>query len=139
MKRVRLFAVSQLLIVTMLFTNCGKEETGLTIVVTDWESITQTLYADETDGGSSSFYTTGAWTSVITTSLSSGLQPEEPPSWVSVSPDHGDVAGDYTITITFERNTTGEDRTAVIRILCGEKEYIIDITQKGTKEDGTLL
>jgi len=28
---------------------------------------------------------------------------------------------------------------AVIRILCGEKEYIIDITQKGTKEDGTAL
>ncbi len=36
MKRVRLFAVSQLLIVTLLFTNCGKEETDLTIVVTDW-------------------------------------------------------------------------------------------------------
>ncbi|MGV8096268.1 MAG: BACON domain-containing protein [Mangrovibacterium sp.] len=97
------------------------------------------MYADETDGGSASFYTTGVWISNITTVTSSGLQSEEPSPWISVSPDHGDNAGDYTITITTERNTTGEDRTAVIRILCGDDEFIIDITQKGTKEDGTAL
>ena len=75
------------------------------------------------------FTTTGAWTSQIVPSTK-GSQP----MWVSISPDHGDEAGTYTITITLEANDTGEDRTADIIITCGGQKITISITQVATED-----
>ena len=75
------------------------------------------------------FTTTGAWTSQVVPSTK-GSQP----MWVSISPDHGDEAGTYTITISLEANDTGEDRTADIIITCGNQKITISITQVATED-----
>ena len=76
------------------------------------------------------FSTTGAWTSQIVPVSTKGSQP----MWVSISPDHGDEAGTYTVTITLEANDTGEDRKADIIITCGEQKITISITQVATED-----
>ena len=75
------------------------------------------------------FTTTGAWTSQVVPATK-GSQP----MWVSITPDHGDEAGTYTITITLEANDTGEDRKADIIITCGEQKITISITQVATED-----
>ncbi len=75
------------------------------------------------------FTTTGAWTSQVVPATK-GSQP----MWVSITPDHGDEAGTYTITISLEANDTGEDRTADIIITCGGQKITISITQVATED-----
>lgn len=75
------------------------------------------------------FTTTGAWTSQVVPATK-GSQP----MWVSISPDHGDEAGTYTITISLEANDTGEDRKADIIITCGGQKITISITQVATED-----
>lgn len=71
------------------------------IKVDDKNSLTQTVYADNNEGKSGvKFTTTGAWTSTI---KETGTQKDASTSasdWVSISPDHGTAAGDYTMNIT---------------------------------------
>ena len=57
---------------------------------------------------------------------------------MTVSPDHGDAAGDYTISISLGVNTSGQDRKAIITIECGGTRITITVEQKGTTEDGKV-
>lgn len=57
---------------------------------------------------------------------------------MTVSPDHGDAAGDYTITITLGVNTTGKNRRATVMIECGGTKITITVEQKGTTEEGEV-
>ena len=97
-----------------------------------------TIFADETSGTPSegiSFTTTGPWRATVAETradVSGGS------SWVTVSPNHGDAAGDYTITITLEVNTTGKDRRATVMIECGGTKITITVEQKGTTEEGEI-
>ena len=75
------------------------------------------------------FTTTGAWTSQVVPATKGSE-----PMWVSISPDHGDEAGTYTITISLEANDTGEDRKADIIITCGGQKITISITQVATED-----
>ena len=75
------------------------------------------------------FTTTGAWTSQVVPATKGSE-----PMWVSITPDHGDEAGTYTITISLEANDTGEDRKADIIITCGEQKITISITQVATED-----
>lgn len=77
-----------------------------------------------------SFTTTGAWTSQVVPVSTKTSQP----MWVSITPDHGDEAGTYTISINLEANDTGKDRKANIIISCGEQTITISITQVATPE-----
>ena len=139
----------------MTFWSCESEsETSpAPITVQDEQSLTQNVYADDTQGNNVQFTTTGAWTSSIAISGnvvpvpgSMNVIPTEalPPStsgtttWISISPDYGDKEGTYTIAITLSSNTTGADRTAVITILCESTEISIIVTQKAEKADGTI-
>ena len=139
----------------MTFWSCESEsETSpAPITVQDEQVLTQNVYADNTQGNNVQFTTAGAWTSSITTSGNAVPVPgsmravptEAPPpstsgtaTWISISPDHGDKEGTYTIAITLSSNTTGADRTAVITILCESTEIFITVTQKAVKEDGTI-
>ena len=56
------------------------------------------------------------------------------PMWVSITPDHGDEAGTYTVNINLEANDTGEDRKANIIISCGTQKITIAITQVATPQ-----
>ncbi|MFR0894555.1 MAG: BACON domain-containing protein [Alistipes onderdonkii] len=51
-------------------------------------------------------------------------------------PDHGDAAGDYTITITLGVNTTGKNRRATVMIECGGTKITITVEQKGYDRGG---
>ena len=101
-----------------------------------------TIFADETSGTPSegiSFTTTGPWrVTVVQTRADAFDSGEVTPSWVTVSPDHGDAAGDYTISISLGVNTSGQDRKATITIECGGTKITITVEQKGTTEDGKV-
>ncbi|WP_301958425.1 DUF4595 domain-containing protein [uncultured Alistipes sp.] len=98
-----------------------------------------TIFADETSGTPSegiSFSTTGPWRATVAETraeVSGGSL-----SWVTVSPDHGDAAGDYTITIGLGVNATGKDRRATVTIECGSTKITITVEQKGTTEEGEV-
>ena len=125
------------LCVTLVLSSCDdKEEPKTDIKVENETALTQTVYADETDGKSGvTFITTGAWTSTITEgtvkSTKAGTATQ-----ISIDPDHGNDAGEYTITISLEPNATGEDRSATITITCNNFDITITVSQKGTKENG---
>ena len=97
----------------------------------------QIVNADETTGKSEvAFVTTGAWTSTIT-EVNTKLTKSGTASWISISPDHGDAAGEYTITISFQENYTSEDRKATITISFDNMDITISVTQRGTDTSGT--
>ena len=114
------------------------------ITVADNSSLTQEVFADNTEGKSNvSFTTTGAWTSELKSqvSLKSTLRAtaSSNESWLDWSPKSGDKAGNYNLAIILEPNLTGADRTNEIEITCDGKKITISVTQKGVKEDGQKL
>ncbi|WP_290539773.1 DUF4595 domain-containing protein [Alistipes sp.] len=94
-----------------------------------------TIFADETSGTPSegiSFSTTGPWRATVAETRAGS------PSWVTVSPDHGDEAGNYTIELNIEVNTTGNNRKATIIIECGSTKIRITIEQRSKTEEGEI-
>ena len=130
---------SLLLASVLCFTACdgGNDPENKDIIVENQEQLTQNVSADA-EQSAVSFTTTGAWTSTITESANGTSQQKAvaSPSWISITPDSGKEAGDYTITLNLSENTTGADRTATITIICGETAVTITVTQKGTTEEG---
>lgn len=100
----------------------GGDTSEIVVSPEQQEYLSQSVDALATEGQSVTFTTEGAWTSVINTTRAD----EE---WVSITPDHGDAAGTYTITITLTPNETSEERYAEIVIRCGEHTIKITITQ----------
>jgi uncharacterized protein YjdB len=103
------------------------------ITVQNEQSLNQEVFADNTQGGGVTFVTAGAWTSLV---AETSTRTKADSDWVSISPDHGDVEGTYTIAIGLLQNNTGADHSAVITISCKRSNIGINITQKVTKEDG---
>jgi hypothetical protein len=122
-----------LLIAATFFGGCKKDEIAKIdpITVSDGQSLSQNIFADDTQGKNVAFVTTGAWTSSITETTSG--------NWVSISPEHGSAAGSYTIVVSLVPNNTGENRSAAITISCLGQEITINITQSGLTEYGKLL
>ena len=97
------------------------------IRVPDTRQLEQTVTADETQAAQGVTFTTeGAWTSAITQTRA------EAPDWISVSPNHGDAAGSYTLKITLDSNGSEETRAAKIVVTCGTSKIEINVTQEGT-------
>lgn len=98
-------------------------------------STNQTVYADQTTSATDQqvkFATQGPWRAEV----SEATKAESAVDWVTLSQTSGDAAGEYTLDITLSVNYTGADRTAVIRIICGESVITITIVQKGVTESG---
>ena len=132
MYKIRTLSLS-LLIVAAVFSGCDdkEDENQPEIKVENPTALTQTVFADETDGKSEvTFVTTGAWISTVTAN-------SQTVTWLSIEPKSGN-AGTNTISISLEPNATGSDRTAVITISCNGEDIAITVTQNATKEDGTL-
>ena len=107
----------------------GKEQ--YSIVVENNEALNQELFADQIKATSVVFITTGsAWTSTVT---------EGTDSWIEYTPEKGYSNGRYTVNISLKTNTTGNDRTALITIRCGDKEFDISIKQKAVDSNGNIL
>lgn len=103
------------------------------IQVPDLSQIEQTAGADDTQTPSGVTFTTqGAWSSSISQTRA------DAPDWITISPDHGDAAGSYTIRITLEPNTGEETRTAVITITCGSSHFEITVTQEAPEEEPSV-
>lgn len=140
MKKCFLIAVYFCLCAGFVFVGCkedGDDETA--IKIENKQVLTQTAYADETNGASGvTFVTAGAWTSTITEGMAKAAKAGTS-TWVSIDPNHGNAAGTYTINISLEPNNTGEDRSANIIISCNGTDITISVSQKATKEDGTVL
>ena len=127
------FIKSAIIIASTVFvlSSCEDKEPKTDITVEDETALTQTSFADETSGKSGvTFVTAGAWTSTITVGTTKSTKAGTP-SWISITPDHGDVGGTYTIAISLEPNTTGKDRAATITISCNGMDITITVTQKG--------
>lgn len=136
MKTARLFL--SLFIAALLLTACddgGDKDTSGdfgTIQVPDVSQLEQSADAEDSQTPSGvTFMTQDAWTSAISDTRA------DTPDWISISPDHGDAPGTYTIQISLEPNTGEEARTAVITIVCGPSKIEISVTQKssGDKEE----
>lgn len=123
----------------MLLVGCsdsGSDDSGTDIRLPEGTKTDYSIYADETSGTPAdgiSFTTTGPWRATVAQTRAEGDA-----SWVTVTPDHGDAAGDYTVTITLDVNTTGEDRAATVTIVCGATSITITVEQKGTTADGDV-
>lgn len=119
-------------IATALLASCNDKDNDYSgdfgqIKVPDTSQLEQTVTADETQAAQGVTFTTeGAWTSAITQTRA------EAPDWITISPDHGDAAGSYTIKITLDSNSSEETRTAKIVISCGTSKIEINVTQEGT-------
>ena len=101
------------------------------IKVPDTRQLEQTVTADDTQAAQGVTFTTeGAWTSSIAETRAGA------PAWITISPDHGDAAGSYTLKITLQPNDSEESRTAKIVISCGTSKIEIVVTQEGTGESG---
>lgn len=100
------------------------------IQVSDVSQLEQEVEASGTQSPSEvSFTTLGPWSSTITQTRA------DAPDWISISPDRGDEAGSYTISITLTPNTGEEARTAIITIRCNGSEVNISITQLAEEQD----
>lgn len=115
----------------LLFASCGEKEDNSgdfgQIKVPDIRQLEQAVGADDTQTAKGvTFSTEGAWTSAITQTRAAA------PDWISISPDHGDVAGTYTMKITLETNPTAEARSARITVQCGTSKIEINVTQEAS-------
>lgn len=120
------------LLASAIFASCDPNlgsDMQLTIDPVEDAFLVQTVGSTDLTAEGVTFTTTGAWTSQVIPSTK-GTQP----MWLSITPDHGDEAGTYTVSITLEANDTGADRTAEIIINCGNQKITITITQVATED-----
>lgn len=141
MKKTGLFSLAAaLLCATLTITGCDSgegtgEQESKEITVKDKSALTQSVWADETTTAKEiSFTTTGPWTSSIATTNASRAAVD---GWFSITPESGDEAGDHTVAVTLAPNRTGQQRKAVVTILCGNSDIKITITQKAENKNGT--
>lgn len=122
----------------ILMTGCGKEEetehygSKKKIEVEDREVLKQ-AYENDEKGREISFSTPAAWSSQI---REIGNVKASSPDWVSITPDKGDKAGNYKITLNLSPNLTEAGRYAHIDILSGNDKITISVSQAGRKEEG---
>ncbi len=108
--------------------NVGSYTDEIVVPPAQQEYLSQEISASATEGSGVTFTTAGAWTSAINAVRSGEVD------WISITPDHGDTAGTYTISITLVPNETGEERKAEIVITCGETKIVITIVQSASDE-----
>ena len=91
------------------------------------------LYADETSlSANISFSTESAWHATVSETRASEV------NWITLSPDHGDAAGDYTVSITLAVNTSGANRKATVSFESGGTKVKITIEQQATTAEGDI-
>ncbi|MDR0371519.1 MAG: BACON domain-containing protein [Prevotellaceae bacterium] len=136
MKRTDSLILSLLALSVAIFTGCSSGPLPLpsasTIEVEDKQTLTQIVFADDTEGESVvTFTTSGVWMSKITEEGQ-----DTSPEWIWIDPNSGKEAGKYNIHISLLQNFTSADRKAVIEIACGKNEITINVTQRGVTANG---
>lgn len=119
---------------------CSDDEEGNgSIMLTNGTQTSQTIYADETTDNSGGIHFTAAadWTASVIP-VTSRAEGGSSVDWLSLSAYSGGP-GEYTLTLTLKKNTTGQDRKAKIEIVCADDVITITVEQKGTTEEGESL
>jgi hypothetical protein len=135
------FKICLALIATLFlaFTACEENKENKTISVAEPQQLNQTVFADEEQGKNVDFTTEGAWTSSITDQTTKAAGNNQDSTWISITPDHGDAAGNYTINISLSPNYTGKQRSVTITIICNGEKIEINITQDSKDKNGEIL
>ncbi len=125
------------LILLCAFVGCSDDDSQASIEIGDGQQTVQTVYADDEVGTSAiKFKTTAAWTSGV---YASGTKASSStPDWVRITPESGNAAGEYSMSISFDVNTTGKKRSATIAIKCNGEESYIKVAQDGITKDGLI-
>ena len=100
---------------------CSDDEEGNgSIMLTNGTQTSQTIYADETTDNSGGIHFTAAadWTASVIP-VTSRAEGGSSVDWLSLSAYSGGP-GEYTLTLTLKKNTTGQDRKAKIEIVCAD-------------------
>ena len=96
----------------------------------DKKKLDITLYSNDTSiEGGFTFTANDVWHTNIEYVANSGRSNSD--GWITIDPENGE-AGTYTLTISTEENLLGENRSAKIKIYCGESVVTIDILQRST-------
>lgn len=105
----------------------------------------QRVYADEKTTDDITFTAQSTWMATISAgtaaSRSTGFAPMEPIiSWLRLlhngKEKYNGEAGTFTLTAELEPNYSGQDRSAVISIICGTEKATITVTQSKTTASG---
>ncbi len=140
MKSANYFRTIALAFVAFATVSCSDKETDepqqqSAITMPSGQALSQTVYADQTEGASVSFTTTGDWTTEIGETATTVKSATAVPGWLSINPASG-RAGENTFAIFLEPNYTGTDRSAQITISSGNEKANVTVTQKSTTQDG---
>lgn len=123
------------------FVACSNDDnpSEQTIIIDSNQQTDQHVYADKQKGTSDvRFTTSGAWTSSISETQVKSTNGSSMSDWISISPDRGTSAGDYTISINLKPNYTGAKRSATISINCNGGVININISQDAKTETGEI-
>jgi hypothetical protein len=131
------FFLTLIVAMFLAFTACEKDEENKAISVAEPQQLNQSVFADEEQGKNVDFKTDGAWTASVTEQAEKAIK--STPAWISVTPDHGDAAGNYTINIGLLPNYTEKQRSATITIICNGEKIEINITQDSKDKNGETL
>ncbi len=133
----KFFHAALVLPLVLFAVSCSESDDGpKSVELTGGTSTQQQVYADQTETPAPIRFTAkAAWTATVAevqTKAAGGSSVD----WLKLDAYSGG-AGDVSLTMTLEENTTGHDRKAEIRIECAGTTIKITVEQKGTKQDGT--
>ena len=106
----------------------GGDPSNPFITLSDPAQLDQTAYADS-PSCEITFTTTAAWESYILN--------DEARSWVTLTPSAGEEAGEHTMQILLDENTTGSSRSVQIDLNCQGQTETITINQEAMRQDGS--
>ena len=135
---VKIVEITLFLLVLTVYAGCNDNRSDAfpEFLLEPEVELNQYYYADQTVGKSITFTSPGAWTSLIFENTSANSVLEEAVSWLSITPDKGDIADEYTISLSLLPNVTASERNANIIIASNGTQISISVTQKATKADG---
>ncbi len=118
----------------VMFAACSDDTKVIKEIVLDKGTATnQTIYSDETSTKEGiSFTATEKWTATVTDISTRAAEGRV--DWLKLSQYDGG-AGKFTLTLTIEKNDTGSDRKAEIKIVCGETTITVVVEQKAITSD----
>ncbi len=115
--------------VIAIFTSCNDDEPMGLISGYDNSALEQSVYADDSFAKDFGFVAAQSWTTQIQSPTQASVD------WVTLSPSSG-TAGDVNMKIALGVNYSGQDRLALVKIVCQDQELVLRIEQKGVNSLG---
>jgi len=106
------------------------------IEVADKKELNQKVYADA-PSGEVTFTAENTWEARVFKSPTVKASNENEVTWIKLN-EYSGKPGTFTLKITLETNYTGENRSAVIEIICGDDKITVTVTQDAKTEKGEI-